>query len=136
MALESIILREHAADPLAAGEDGGLLQRLVPGEEHPPEEAPGEALPLGSGQNWREPLDEVQVVVEVGAVLLREIGVVMVTPQRKLPLSGSSLAGEDLEEGRPGEAVVADEGDLVPLVHGEGEVVEDGDAVDRLGEVA
>ena len=41
--------------------------------------------------------------------------------------------GQDLEQGRFGEAVVAYESDLVPLAHGEGKVVEYGDPVDGLG---
>src|SRR5512136_539022 len=66
---------EHAADPLPAREDGGLLQRLFTGEEHLPEKPPGEGLPLGFGAELAEPLDEIEVVVEKAAVLFGEIGV-------------------------------------------------------------
>ena len=50
-------------------------------------------------------------------------------------LVGFHLAGQDLEESGVGVLVVAHEGDLVPVAHDEGHLVQHLHAVDGLGHV-
>ena len=110
---------EHAADPLPSGEDTGLLHRLISGKQHLAEEPSGEALSLSGGRKLTQPLYEVQVIVEVGAVFFREIGAGDGDAPAEAAAVRLQFSGQDLEQRGFGETVAADKSDLVPLAYRE-----------------
>ena len=108
---------EHAADPLPSGEDTGLLHRFITGKQHPAKERSGEALSLSWGRKLPQPLDKAQVIIEIGAVFLREIGAGDGDAPAETAAVRLKFPGQDLEQRRLGKAVAADEGNLFPLAH-------------------
>ena len=90
---------QHTAHLLTAGEDLHRLVYLVPGEEHPAQEAP-EVLLLGIGGELAQPLDQVVVVVlEVGGVILGEVGESGGLSPLHSALVWLHFSGQDLEQG-------------------------------------
>ena len=64
------------------------------------------------------------MALEEGGVVLGEVRVGGGIPPLHRTLVGLQLAGEDLEQGGMGVLVVAHEGDLVVMVHDEGDLVQ------------
>ena len=126
---------EHAPHLLTTGEHLHGLEDVVAGEEHPAQEAPEVALVLVLGE-LAHPVQNVQVtVVEEGGVVLGEVGEGGGLAPLHGALVGLPLAGENLKEGSVGVLVVAYKGDLVPVAHDEGHLVQHLHAVHGLGHV-
>ncbi|MEZ4484163.1 MAG: hypothetical protein R2864_06050 [Syntrophotaleaceae bacterium] len=81
--------RQHATD-LFTRKDAGLFSRFVAGERHATET--WQSSPSGKGE-LTQPLDKVQVVFKVAAVLAQEKAGVMVTPKRNAAVEVSDLSG-------------------------------------------
>ena len=115
---------EHAAHALAAGEHAGLLLGLFPRKEHAAQEAAQISFVLLLGI-LPQPVHQAQIhAVEIGVVVLGEVGV----GDGHAPFARAcvrlDLARQNVEQQRAGTLVLAHEGDLVALGHGEGDVVQ------------
>ena len=100
---------QHAPHLLAAGQHLYRLVDLVPGEKHPAQEAP-EVLLLGVGGELAQPLDQVVVVLlEVGGVVLGEVGEGGGLAPLDGALVGLQLPGQNLEQDGVGVLVVRSE---------------------------
>ena len=128
-------LGELAADLFASGEDVDVLDAVLAGKEHAAQEAADVGDVLDGGEAG-QPLGDGQAGVELAGVVLAEVGLA----GRDAPLVGPFIrfhvAHEDLKEGGLGQLLAADEGDLVLVPHDEGDIVEDLDTVDGLGDPA
>ena len=66
--------RQHAAHPLAAGEDVGFLQGFFAGEEHSPQEAAQEGFAVVAGV-LAQPFDKGEAGIEEASVFFGKVGV-------------------------------------------------------------
>lgn len=113
----------HAAHLLATGEDGHFLQDILVLEEHTAQE--GFEIDLVAFTVLAEPVEHVEVGVEEGGIVQRQIG----RGDGDAPFvrsgGGLGVAVDNLEEGGHGAGIVTDEDNLLALLHVEVEVVEE-----------
>ena len=126
---------QHTPHLLSAGEYLDRLIHLISREEHPAQESP-EVLLLGIVGVLAQPLHQVVLTaLEVGRVVLGEIGEGGGLSPLHCPLVGLHLAGQDLKQGGVGVLIVTHKGDLVPVTHNEGDLVQHLHPVDGLGHI-
>ena len=128
-------LGQHAADLLAAGEDIDLLEHVVVAEEHTAQEAAQIDVVLLGGV-LAQPVHQLHgVALEVGGVVLGQVG----ADGGDAPLDGTfiglQLAHQDLHQSGLGLLVLTDEGNLVVLANGEVDLVQQLLAVNGDGHI-